>query len=286
MAKAFSCLTWNVENFGTNSRDSKGNLKPEFKAKVERVALEIKKHNPDVFALFEVRSKDVFDEFMNHFTGYAFHITEGEQAQETLLGIRSGFSSFVTQRLEFKSGNAMLRPGVLLTLIIDNIHYVMLFVHLKSMNSPVGWGLRDDMFDKIRNLKTAINAASGGPDKANLIVAGDYNTMGMNYTYGDKDISSNEEITRLKKLMSPGNYKMRMLTKNSEYTYFNGSTSGLIGNLDHVLASSHLEFKQFGGFDIKILGLTEFNHPSPEQDQWIKDYSDHGIMFFEVQKVI
>lgn len=285
MAKAFSCLSWNVENFGTGSRDKKGNLKPEFKAKVERVALEIKKHNPDVFALFEVRSKDVFSEFMNHFSGYAFHITEGEQAQETLLGIRSGFSSFVTQRLEFKSGNAMLRPGVMLTLIIDGIHYVMLFVHLKSMNSPVGWGLRDDMFNKIRNLKSAINAASGGHEQANLIVAGDFNTMGMNYTYGNKDISSDEEINRLKKLMSAGNYKMRLLTKDSTYSYFNGSASGLIGNLDHVLVSDHLNFTQFNGSEVKILGLTDFDHPSVEQDQWIADYSDHGILYFEVLAV-
>ncbi|MCB2220529.1 MAG: endonuclease/exonuclease/phosphatase family protein [Bacteroidetes bacterium] len=285
MAVAFSCLSWNVENFGTNSRDNKGNLKPQFRDKVERVALEIKKHNPDVFALFEVRSKDVFSEFMDHFSGYAFHITEGEQAQETLLGIRGNFSSFVTQRLEFKSGNAMLRPGVLLTIVLDGIKYVMLFLHLKSMNSPVGWGLRDDMFGKIRNLKKAINRAAGGPEHAHFIVSGDYNTMGMNYSYGNLDIDPEEEISRLKKLMSAGTYQMKLLSKNSAYTYFNGSYSGLKGNLDHVLASSHLKFTQFDGCDLNIVGLTDHPHPSAEQDQWIHDYSDHGIVYFEVLKV-
>lgn len=285
MAKLFSCLTWNVENFGTNSRDSKGKLKPRFKTKVLDITNTIKKHDPDVFAIFEVRSTDVFYEFMNHFTGYTFQITEGPQTQETLLGVKGKFTSFITQRLEFKTGNSVLRPGVLLTLIIDNIHYTMLFVHFKSSNEPSGWGLRDQMFDKMRSLKKAINAMAGSPEMANFIAAGDFNTMGMNYTYGNYDISAEEEIERMQKMVQGYNYDMKLLTKTHDYTYYNGGTTGLTGNLDQVFAAKHLEFNLFDNKEVKVSGLTDFKFGSDQQKEWIESHSDHAILYFEVIKI-
>ena len=282
METIFTCLTWNVENFGTNSRDRNGNLKPEFRDKVSRIANEIKTNNPDIFAIFEVRSKDVFDEFMNHFRGYTFHITEGPQTQETLLAVRGTFTSFVTQRLEFKSGNTMLRPGVLLTVVVADVKYIILFVHLKSLPVPVGWGLRDNMFNKIRSLKKAINKKAGSIDKANFIVAGDFNTMGMEYTYGDYDVSSIEELDRMRKMVAAGNYKMNLLSKSHDYTYYNGKKSGLEGNLDHVFASNHLIFKEFDNKNVKVCGLTKSPKGSDETEQWIKEFSDHAYLYFEL----
>ncbi|MCD4695236.1 MAG: endonuclease/exonuclease/phosphatase family protein [Bacteroidales bacterium] len=282
METIFTCLTWNVENFGTNSRDRNGNLKPEFRDKVSRIANEIKTNNPDIFAIFEVRSKDVFDEFMNHFRGYTFHITEGPQTQETLLAVRGTFTSFVTQRLEFKSGNTMLRPGVLLTVVVADVKYIILFVHLKSLPVPVGWGLRDNMFNKIRSLKKAINKKAGSIDKANFIVAGDFNTMGMEYTYGDYDVSAIEELDRMRKMVAAGNYKMNLLSKSHDYTYYNGKKSGLEGNLDHVFASNHLIFKEFDNKNVKVCGLTKSPKGSDETEQWIKEFSDHAYLYFEL----
>jgi len=284
MEKLFSCLTWNVENFGTNSRDSKGKLKPAFKTKVLDVTQAIKEHDPDVFAIFEVRSTDVFYEFMNHFEGYTFQITEGPQTQEILLAVKGKFTSFITQRLEFKTGNSVLRPGVLLTLIIDKVHYTLLFVHLKSMNSPSGWGLRDLMFDKMRSLKKAINDMVGSPEMANFIVAGDFNTMGMNYTYGDYDITPEKEIGRMKKLVAGRTYQMKLLTKTSDYTYYNGGSPGLTGNLDQVFASNNLNFRLFDGKEVKVCGLTDCAFGSDEQKDWITRHSDHGSLYFEILK--
>ncbi|MCB0804189.1 MAG: endonuclease/exonuclease/phosphatase family protein [Bacteroidales bacterium] len=282
MESLFSCLTWNVENFGTNSRDSDGKLKPAFKNKVSDITQTIKNYDPDVFAIFEVRSTDVFYEFMNHFEGYTFQITEGPQTQETLVGVKGKFNSFITQKLEFKTGNSVLRPGVLLTLIINGIHYTLLFVHFKSMNDPSGWGLRDQMFDKMRSLKKAINTMAGSPDNANFIVAGDFNTMGMNYTYGDHDVSPEQEITRMKKLVHGSSYRMRLPAKSHSYTYYNGGEPGLTGNLDHVVASDHLVFRDFEGSEVKVCGLTDFPYRSAEQKNWTKRYSDHGFLYFEI----
>ncbi|MCF8404811.1 MAG: endonuclease/exonuclease/phosphatase family protein [Bacteroidales bacterium] len=284
MEKLFNCLTWNIENFGSDSRDENGHLKPYFKAKVLKVVNEIKSNDPDIFAIFEVRSTDVFEEFMEHFRGYSFYITEGPQSQEILLAVRGTFTSFITQRIEFKSGNQMLRPGMLLTVVIDDVKYSLLFVHLKSLKDPVGWGLRDDMFNKIRSLKKAINEKAGGVNKANFIVAGDFNSMGMNYTYGDHDVTSEEEIERMKKMAASGNYKMKLLSKSHDYSYYNGRNSGLLGNLDHVFASDHLAFKKFNDKNVKVCGLTKNALGSDETEQWIKDFSDHAYLYFELQK--
>ena len=65
----------------------------------------------------------------------------------------------------------------------------------------------------------------------------------------------------------------------------NGSSSRLKpSNLDHVVASDHLKFKQFNGADVRVLGWPE--EPTPAaQDLWIKRFSDHAILYFEVQRV-
>ena len=47
------------------------------------------------------------------YSDYFFHITEGPQTQEILVGVKSGFSPFFTQRVEFKGGNPRLRPSAL-----------------------------------------------------------------------------------------------------------------------------------------------------------------------------
>jgi len=116
MAKAFSLASWNVEHF-------KG--KPE---RVARVVEFLKAQHPDIFALFEVEGRTVFDDLVATLPGYQFHITEGPQTQEALVGVKRGLTAFFTQKIEFKSGNQYLRPGALLTLTIDGEHYSILFL--------------------------------------------------------------------------------------------------------------------------------------------------------------
>ncbi|MEO1249697.1 MAG: hypothetical protein AAFW76_07635, partial [Pseudomonadota bacterium] len=88
----FSVLSWNIEHFsGKTSR-------------VDRVIDTIKKQNPDIFALYEVEGSEVFHAMTRAMPGFTFHITEGTQTQEILVGHknRSDMSAFFTQRTEFK----------------------------------------------------------------------------------------------------------------------------------------------------------------------------------------
>ena len=65
MAKAFSLASWNVEHF--RNPDSR----------VDRVVdFLVDLGPPDVFALYEVEGKEVFDELVAKMPGYTFHITE------------------------------------------------------------------------------------------------------------------------------------------------------------------------------------------------------------------
>src|SRR5687767_892977 len=115
MAKAYSLLSWNVEHFKKDA------------ARVARVVGVVKQQDPDVFALYEVEGKEVFGEITSAMPGYTCHITEGPQVQEILVGIRNSFTAFFTQRIQFKSGVSMMRPGALLTLTIAGKHYPILF---------------------------------------------------------------------------------------------------------------------------------------------------------------
>ncbi len=122
MAKAFSVASWNVEHFGSTSKGSNKPKKP-----IGPILDFLSKQSADVLAVYEVVGKIVFDEIVKKMPGYQFHITEGRQSQEILVGVKKSFTSFFTQRTEFKSGAAMLRPGALLTLQIDGDDYPLLF---------------------------------------------------------------------------------------------------------------------------------------------------------------
>src|SRR5512137_700630 len=126
MATAFSVASWNVEHF-------KG-----VPGRVQRVVEFMSAQAPDVFALYEVEGAEVFQALVGRMPNYTFHITEGPQVQEILLGVRHGLSAFFTQKLEFKSGVTALRPGALLTVTIEGAHYPLLFLHTASGNDPRG----------------------------------------------------------------------------------------------------------------------------------------------------
>ena len=81
MGKVFSVASWNVEHFkNADSSDM---------ARVRRVARFVSGHDggpssvPDVFALYEVEGKDVFQAFMDEFPDHRFHLTEGNTSQLT-----------------------------------------------------------------------------------------------------------------------------------------------------------------------------------------------------------
>lgn len=275
MAKAFSVASWNVEHF-------KGDP-----ARLIRVTDKIKELDPDIFALYEVEGKVVFNALRQKFPGYAFQITEGPQTQEILCAVRSGLDPFFTQKVTFKSANPYMRPGLLLTVKHADVNYNLLFLHLASHTTPRGMGLRDDMLSKaVKFRKTLNQAASDG--RANYIFLGDLNTMGMDYPY-DQSITADVEIMKLVKY-AQRYYKQRQLSKTYDQTFFNGSTSIYDpGILDHVFAADHLEFniltdnnQQTG--EVLVKGWPEKNFPAG-QDDWIDEFSDHALLYFEVKPV-
>lgn len=199
--------------------------------------------------------------------------------------------AYITQKVEFKSGQAALRPGVLVTIFLEGQYYPLLFLHLKSMNDPKGFGLRNDMITRAFDFRVVLNKAAKAianatgatPKPVNYIFMGDLNTMGLNYYPSDKyDIPGESEIAELHRKCR---YRdMKVLTKNHPFSYNNGSNSSIpSSNLDHVVAADHLKFKQFSGADIDMRGWCK-EVDIQAQDDWISKYSDHGLLYFEVQK--
>jgi len=278
MAKAFSVASWNVEHFGAMN---KSKTKP--KKAVGPILSYLAQQNADVIAVYEVVGSTVYDTLVNVMPDYQFHITEGPQTQEILVGVKKTFSSFFTQRLEFNSGVSVLRPGALLTIRVDGNAYPLLFLHLKSLTEPRGFGLRDDQTERALKLRKVLDRASGGGGQANYIFLGDLNTMGMNLTFSTQDVSADEEIQRLQKRVR--SRKMQVLAKSHPETFWPGSKSSYSpGNLDHVVAADHLQFKAFGSAYIDIRGWPQETTPE-KRDAWTRKYSDHALMYFEVQKV-
>jgi hypothetical protein len=98
-----------------------------------------------------------------------------------------------------------------------------------------------------------------------------------------KDISTDDELLKLGKQAK--RYKMRFLEKDAPATWSNGSGSSILpSDLDHVIAASHLKFKLFGKAEVSVRGWPK-ESTALKQDNWIRDYSDHGLLYFEVQKI-
>ncbi len=277
MAKAFSVLSWNVEHFGAKDKKKKKPKKP-IKPIIELIAAQ----KADVIAIYEVVGSVVFNTIISEMPGYQFHITEGRQSQEILVGVKKSLTAFFTQRVEFKTGQATLRPGALLTVSVGSENYPLLFLHLKSLTVPKGFGLRDDMTERALKFRKKLDKVAGGVGKANYVFLGDLNTMGMNLTYSKKDVTAKEEIERL--VVRSSKKSMALLDKSDETTWWPGSSSKYdIGNLDHVVAADHLKFRSFGGKPVDVRGWPKLA-TGAQRDAWAKKYSDHAMLYFEVQK--
>jgi Endonuclease/Exonuclease/phosphatase family len=270
MAKAFSLASWNVEHF--RNPDSR----------VDRVVdFVVQLGPPDVFALYEVEGREVFDALVSKMPGYTFHITEGPQVQEIMLGVKSSLTAFFTQKTEFKSGLWALRPGALLTLTIADEVYPILFLHTKSGVEPLGLGLRDDMLNRALDFKKVLEKAAQGP--VNYLFLGDLNTMGMEYKYlRERDIEADQEVLKISRFAAGRG--MRLLTKDEPATWWGGPNTLIPpSNLDQVVAAEQLQFKSINEADVTVLGWPKESTPSAQRE-WIKDYSDHGCLYFEVQR--
>lgn len=283
MPKAFSVASWNVEHF---------NNEP---TRASRVAAFINGQHggpasvPDVFALYEVEGRDIFKTFMDEFPNHRFHLTEGKQTQEIFVGVHRRLQSFSTQRAEFKTGRAYQRPGLLLTVRVADVDYSLLFLHDKSGSGTEAFGLRDAAITHAFNLKKALDRAANGP--ANLIFLGDLNTMGIDdpVPYSRRmDVTPQEEVARLGDWANRRG--MQLLDKepttingnDQEVTWYNGSSRYKPTNLDHVVASDHMQIRSQNNGPVKVSVLGWPKLPKSQWDNWFSQYSDHALLYFEV----
>jgi endonuclease/exonuclease/phosphatase family metal-dependent hydrolase len=275
MAKQFSILSWNVEHFKKDQNSD---------ARCNRVVSEIQSVAPDVFAIYEVEGKEVYTDLVSKLPNYSFHITEGPQVQEILIGVSNQYTAFFTQKLTYKSGVSALRPGALLTINVNGETYPILFLHTKSHQDPRSFGLRDNIIYRSLKFINVLNRASDN-EKANYIIVGDLNTMGLNLPYSNKDLSGEEEIERIEKRAS-GRYGLSLLPKTSNITWSGGSGSSYDdSNLDHILAAKHLNFKNFGSAsDPKFVDVKGWVNQTTtaKKDKWIDDFSDHCYLYAEI----
>jgi len=238
--------------------------------RTERCVAYLSKLNPDVFGLLEVSGKNAFPPVMKWFPEHTFSIFEnGDNSnQGILIGVRRSLQSFLTHRDELQSNLPTLRPGGLVTIKINEQLVTFLFVHLKAFNDPRSWGLRDDMFQHISSLKRKL-----GKDYP-LICLGDFNTVGLNATYNSiSDLESQEELQSLSTRLSRAGLKA--VHKTQAYTWWNGGKTYKKADLDHVFCTP-----SFPSSTIKVLGWPEFSD-SREIESWIKDYSDHALLYSE-----
>ncbi len=270
MAKLFSFASWNVENFHGEP------------ARAARVVETVAARDPDVFAIFEVRGKDVYQPFMARMPMHSFFLTENMPGGgiEILVGVRRSFPSFVTQRGEFQSQVPTLRPGAIATIHVDDAVFTLLFLHVKSFPDPRSWGLRDDMFQRVAGLKRTLDGMLGAEGPAKFLCLGDLNTMGLNATYNDvSDLTPAQEIDSLgRRLARVG---MRPLKKSHDATWWNGGTSLEPAQLDHVYASRELAFTDLGGFEVEVVGWPQQPDESSRR-RWIEEHSDHAMLYGEV----
>ena len=272
MAKILSFASWNVEHFRGK------------KERVERVVELLDDVNPDIFAIYEVEGKDVFNDMMSRMSTHSFVITEktDKANMEILIGYRKTLSVFITQREEFRSKVPTLRPGTLATVRKGGENYSFLFLHLKSFPDPRSWGLRDDMFRNVASLKRTLDKIPEDDSTAKFIIVGDLNTMGLSAPYNNiSDLTIDQEIQFLEKRFDRVN--LRRLPKTKEISWWNGKDKYAPGSkLDHVFADSSLNFKTFdGGAEIKVIGWPEKNTMA-DQLEWIDQYSDHALLYGEL----
>jgi hypothetical protein len=99
MAKAFSVASWNVEHFKSQGVSSRVNDVVEFLAE----------QRPDVFALYEVEGREVFEALTTLMPEYTFHITEGSRCSRS--SSASGRGSLRSSRRRPNSGRVSLSSG-------------------------------------------------------------------------------------------------------------------------------------------------------------------------------
>ena len=273
---AFSILSWNVEKFD-------GEV-----TQLDEVSNHISNHDPDVFGILEVENVGIVDLIVNYLDDYDYHLTDGPQNKEILVGVRRNKFEQVTfsQKRQFKVYNPFLRPGAFLTLKYQGAHYNVLYLHTDSGTEAPDFGNRTEMFEKIWRLRLTLNKINPDPGPAKFIVLGDLNTMGLQYPYRRVShvlVNEEDEIAALKEYADRRD--MVLLTKEFDTTFNNLRYES---NLDHIITTENISFRDLGQrvvdgrpFQIKITGWHQLQGAA--RTRFINEISDHCSLYCEIQ---
>ena len=278
---AFSVCSWNVEFFGSKRP---GESRAQVENRINEVfdLLSRPEIQSDVFAIYEVNGAQVFQKVTDAFPDYSWQITEGPGTQQILVGFR--IPAFVTQRVEFSRGfTGPLRPGLLVTVPHEGQVYPMLFLHLKAADAAIDFGVRAYQHEKVRSLRKSLDSAAAS-DRANFIVAGDLNNVGMNLSFSDRDITIDEEIARLRNMYESRFDDLVLLKKTTNATFWNGpGSSDPPADIDHVVAASRVHVAKLpNGDSVEVKGWPEMTTDA-EKEAWIRRFSDHALLRFTIQ---
>ena len=277
---SFSFMFWNVERFAGGAE------------RTDEVQAHIESLNPDLLCLCEIRDKVALRSLlMNQLTSYDFAVTDGAQEIELLTGWRRGaFEQILfTQRREFKAENNRLRPGSLATVKHDGDYFNFLFLHTDSGTSFRDYNNRLEMYDKIWSLKEKLDLITEG-GRAKFVTLGDLNTMGKRASGGFPAIIASQEIQDLQNDAAAAG--MRMLSKTHDHTLAWKKRASepqyRLSNLDHVLASSDLQFKQVSGAtgpaaEVRVEGWNHLDLDDPQGKHFVEEISDHCALYCELQ---
>ncbi len=280
----FVFASWNVEAF--RSDDPK-----RIEALFAWLAYGHPEQKPiDVFGIMEVESTNLLAIAALNFPQYDFHLTDGAQNKEIVIGVRRDAFDQVafTQRREFKSGNAYMRPGSLVSLrekgAMNFTHLV--FLHAPAMSDPDGFGARAVTFENLAKLKSTFDAGEQAylkdPEaEARIIALGDFNTAGLRFPSqrkGDIKVTSEDEIAALEDVTD-----LKLQAKSVDETWIGGRGRS---DLDHVMTSGSVSLRTLGDredgqpFVVSVRGWPELEGAKRKAFQ--ETISDHALLIGEV----
>ena len=107
----------------------------------------------------------------------------------------------------------------------------------------------------------------------------------MNLSFSKSDIELEDELERLSTMYGSTRDKMPIRPKTHPVTFWNGpASSDPQSDIDHVVAAEQIQFAAVDGAEIEVKGWPE--EPTPaKQGKWIRDFSDHALLRFEVTGV-
>ena len=143
--------------------------------------------------------------------------------------------------------------------------------------------------DQAFNLKRKLDNLTDST--TNFVILGDLNTMGLKYPkqiIADRIADTDREIDYIDQSQRIGRYgrqpRMRRL-KKPVGTHL--STRYGIADLDHIIASEHLNFKsqqnfgENGNFEVLLYGWRQFTDKQ-EKIKFAKEISDHCLLLCEL----